>query len=156
MLDFSVRQGQIEDLDLVKPLWEKLNGLHESLSPNFKERFQSMNWDKRKSTLISKSGKLFLEFAVDNKNHKIVAYCISTIEKENEIVGEIDSIFVEKELRKSGIGKQLMDNAINWLISQKTETQKLLVGVGNESVIDYYKQFDFYPSHIVLQRKELK
>ncbi|MCP3927933.1 MAG: GNAT family N-acetyltransferase, partial [Bacteroidetes bacterium] len=61
-----------------------------------------------------------------------------------------------KELRKSGIGKQLMDNAINWLISQKTETQKLLVGAGNESVIDYYKQFDFYPLHIVLQRKELK
>jgi len=156
MLDFSIKQGQIEDLDLVKPLWEKLNGLHESLSPNFKKRFQGMNWDKRKSNLISKSGKLLLEFAIDNKNDKIVAYCISTIEKENEKVGEIDSLFVEKEQRKSGIGKQLLDNAINWLISQKTETQKLLVGVGNESVIDYYKQFDFYPLHIVLQRKELK
>ena len=34
--------------------------------------------------------------------------------------------------------------------------QKLLVGVGNESVIDYYKQFDFLPLHIVLQRKEQK
>lgn len=156
MLDFSIKQGQIEDLDLVKPLWEKLNDLHESLSPDFKERFQAMNWDKRKSNLISKSGKLFLEFAIDNRNNKIVAYCISTIEKENEKVGEIDSIFVEKEQRKSGIGKQLLENAINWLISQNTETQKLLVGVGNESVIDYYKQFDFYPLHIVLQRKEFK
>ena len=156
MINFSIKQGHIEDLDLVKPLWEKLNVLHESLSPDFKERFQSMNWVKRKSTLISKSGKLFLEFAIDNKNNKIIGYCISTIEKENEKVGEIDSIFVEKEHRKTGIGKQLMDNAINWLILQKTETQKLLVGVGNESVIDYYKQFDFCPLHIVLQRKELK
>ncbi len=156
MLDFSIKQGQIEDLDLVKPLWEKLNGLHKSLSPNFKERFQAMNWDKRKINLISKSGKLFLEFAIDNKNNKIVAYCISSIEKRNEKVGEIDSIFVEKEQRKSGIGKQLLNNAINWLISQNTETQKLLVGVGNESVIDYYKQFDFLPLHIVLQRKESK
>lgn len=156
MLDFSIKQGKIEDLDLVKPLWEKLNDLHESLSPNFKERFQKMTWDKRKSNLISKSEKLFLEYVVENKNDKIVAYCISTIEKENIKVGEVDSIFVEKEHRTTGLGKQLMDNAINWLILQKTETQKLLVGVGNESVIDYYNQFDFYPLHIVLQRKELK
>ncbi len=156
MLNFSIKQGKIEDLDLVKPLWEKLNGLHESLSPNFKERFQEMNWDKRKINLINKSGKLFLEFAIDNRNNKIVAYCISTIEKRNEKVGEIDSIFVEKEQRKLGIGKQLLNNAINWLISQNTETQKLLVGVGNESVIDYYKQFDFLPLHIILQRKKSK
>jgi ribosomal protein S18 acetylase RimI-like enzyme len=156
MLDFIIKQGQIEDLDIVKPLWEKLNDLHESLSPDFKERFQKMNWDKRKSNLISKSGKLLLEYVIENKNDKVVAYCISTIKKDNEKEGEIDSIFVEKEQRKTGIGKQLMDNAINWLISQKTETQKLLVGVGNESVIDYYKQIDFYPLHIVLQRKELK
>ncbi len=154
MIEFSIKQGQIEDLDLVKPLWEKLNDLHESLSPNFKERFQRMNWDKRKSNLISKAGKFLLEYVIENKNNKIVAYCISTIEKENEKVGEIDSIFVEKELRKSGIGKQLMDNAINWLISQNTETQRLLVGVGNEKVIDYYHQFDFHPLHIVLQRKD--
>jgi ribosomal protein S18 acetylase RimI-like enzyme len=156
MLDFSIRQGQIEDLDLVKPFWEKLNGLHESLSPEFKERFQGMNWDKRKNNLISKSEKLLLELAIDSKNDEIIGYCISTIEKDNEKVGEIDSIFVEKEKRKSGIGKQLMDNAIDWLISQKTEIQKLLVGAGNESVIDYYKQFDFHPLHIVLQRKESK
>ena len=54
----------------------------------------------------------------------------------------------KKEHRKFGIGKQLMEDAI--------KIQKLLVGVGNESVIDYYKQFDFLPLHIVLQRKEQK
>lgn len=117
MLEFTINQGKIEDLDLVKPLWEKLNDLHESLSPNFKERFHKMNWDKRKSNLIGKSEKLLFEYVIENKNAKIVAYCISTIEKENEKVGEVDSLFVEKEQRKTGIGKQLMDNAINWLIS---------------------------------------
>ena len=96
-----------------------------------------------------------MEYCIDNKNKKVIAYCISTIEKENEKVGEIESIFVEREQRNSRIGKQLMDNAIAWLISQKTETQKLLVGVGNETVIDFYKQFDFHPLQIVLQRKEL-
>jgi N-acetylglutamate synthase-like GNAT family acetyltransferase len=154
MKDFNIKQGQIEDLDLVKSLWEKLNDLHESLSPHFKDRFQKMNWEKRKRNLVNKSSKLRLDYVIDNKTGNIVGYCISTIEKENEKIGEIDSIFIEKELRKSGIGKQLMENAINWLVSQKTETQKLFVCVGNECVIDYYKQFDFLPLYIVLQRKD--
>lgn len=156
MDNYKIIRSKIEELDLIKPLWEKLNDLHENLSPDFKERFQRMNWDKRKNNLISKSVKLLFEYVIDNNSDKIIGYCISTIDKENEKTGEIDSIFIEREHRKSGIGKRLMENAINWLISQKTETQKLIVGVGNESVIEYYKQFDFLPLHIVLQRKEQK
>ncbi len=37
---------------------------------------------------------------------------------------------------------------------KKTETQKLLVGVGNEQLLDFYKQFGFYLLHIILQRVE--
>ena len=155
MDNYKIIKGEIEDLDLVKPLWEKLNDLHESLSPDFKDRFQRRNWNERKSDLINKSIKLLLEYVVENNSDKIIGYCISTIEKENEKVGEIDSIFIEKEHRKLGVGKQLIKNAINWLIMQKTDTQKLVVGAGNESVIEYYRQFDFLPLHIVLQRKKL-
>jgi|AGTN01.3.fsa_nt_gi Acetyltransferases len=115
-----------------------------------------MSWDKRKNGLIKKSSKLLLDYVIENDSNKIIGYCISTIEKENNKIGEIDSIFIEEEYRKSGIGKKLMENAVNWLIEQKAETQKLIVGVGNEKVIDYYKQFDFLPLHIVLQRKENK
>ena len=64
--------------------------------------------------------------------------------------------YLMKTYRKTGIGKQLLDKAILWLKSNNTETQKLLVGVGNEQVFDFYKQFDFYPLHIVLQRIEKK
>jgi hypothetical protein len=47
-----------------------------------------------------------------------------------------------------------MQQAIDWLTEEGIETQKLLVGAGNEEVIGYYKQFGFYPLHIVLQRKD--
>ena len=45
-----------------------------------------------------------------------------------------------------------MKNAINWLHSKNVSIQKILVGVGNEKVIEYYREFGFYPLHIVLQK----
>ena len=113
-----------------------------------------MYWDKRKHKLLEKSKDILFEYIIDNKNDTIIGYCISTIDKEDNKVGEIDTIYINETYRKSGLGKQLINRAIQWLKSNGTETQKLLVGVGNEQVFDFYKQFDFYPLHIVLQRIE--
>ena len=44
-------------------------------------------------------------------------------------------------------------NAIAWLKLKGTKTQKLVVAAGNETIIEYYKQLDFYPLHIILQKK---
>ena len=47
-----------------------------------------------------------------------------------------------------------MDKAIDWLVLKGTETQRLDVSAGNEQALGFYKQFDFYPINIVLQRIE--
>ncbi len=155
MNDFTIKRGNIDDLDLIKPLWEKLNQLHLDLSQNFKSRFQNKTWESRKSYLIKKSKEIIIDYVTDDKNY-IIGYCISTIDRENEKIGEIDSIYIDKIYRKTGIGEQLMNRAIDWLILKETKTQKLDVGAGNEQVIEFYKHFDFYPVNIVLQRIESK
>ena len=154
MNKLEIKQGNIEDIDLIKPLWEKLNQLHAELSPHFKNRFQNMSWNKRKNTLLEKSKDIFWEYVIDKSNNNIVGYCVSSIEKNDNKTGEIDSIYIDETYRKSGIGKQLIKNAVLWLNSNNIEIQKLSVGVGNEQVLDFYSQFDFYPVHIVLQRKK--
>ena len=154
MDQYIIKRGSGDDLDLIKPLWEKLNQLHFDLSPHFKHRFHGMTWDNRKSKLLEKSRDIMLDYAIDNNDEKIIGYCISTIDKEDSKTGEIDSIYIDYNYRKSGLGKQLMERAIQWLQSSNTETQKLLVAFGNEEVFGFYKQFDFYPLHIVLQRKK--
>jgi len=152
MNKYRIDQGDVDELDMIRPLWEKLNQMHLELSPYFKSRFKAMSWDERKLKLLKKSQDILFEYIIDNKNERIVGYCISTIEKDDNYTGEIDSIYIDEEYRKSGLGKQLVDSAIQWLKSNNIETQKLLVGVGNEQVLGFYKQFDFYPLHIVLQR----
>ncbi len=43
MEEFEIIQGNPENINLIKPLWEKLNKLHYELSPYFRHRFRNMN-----------------------------------------------------------------------------------------------------------------
>ena len=148
---YQLKRLDINEIDLIQPLWEKLNLLHSDLSLNFKTRFRNMSWEKRKAKLVEKSEEVMIETVIDSQE-KIIGYCISTIDKGNNKTGEIDSIYIDESHRELGLGKKLINNAIDWLITKGTTEQKLLVGIGNEKVLDFYKQFNFNLLHIVLQR----
>ncbi len=151
MKKLSYKRGTSKDLDLIRPLWEKLNQHHFELSENFKESFQSMTWEFRRNNLESKSAEILLDYVTD-ENNSIIAYCVSTIDKNDLKVGEIDSLLVDQAYRKFGIGKTLVEKAIEWLLLKDTEKQILTVGTGNEEVLTFYERFDFYPRSIKLER----
>ncbi len=151
MSNLSYKRGSINDLDLIKPLWEKLNLHHIEISENFKNSILIRTWEFRKTVILNKSKDILLDYVIEETN-SIIAYCISTIDKNDEKTGEIDSLFVDKNFRNYGVGKTLMEKAIEWLIIKGTETQRLVVGAGNEDVLSFYKQFDFYPRSIKLER----
>lgn len=148
----GIMQGDETNLDLVRSLWEKLNQVHLNLSPHFKNRYQSMDWENRKSQLLQKSSYILFEYIVDYDIDKIIGYCISTIDREDDKIGEIDSIFVDENYRNTGLGKKMVNRSIEWLKSNNTQTQRLVVAAGNEQVLEFYKQFNFYPQNILLQR----
>jgi len=130
-----------------------LNQIHYQKSPNFKKRFQDLKWEQRKTSILEKSEGLLLNYVIELNSNKLIAYCISTISKGCNEVGEIDSIYVIEEYRKKGIGKQLVDEATRWFDLKNVKTQKLTVAAGNENILDFYRQFGFYPLHIVMQRR---
>jgi len=152
-MSYQIKRLDYEELDLIQPLWEKLNQIHVDLSHDFKNRYIEMNWDNRKSKLIEKSKELMIETVLNDQNC-IIGYCISSIDKTNHKAGEIESVYIEESHRNSGLGKQLINHAIDWLIKKGTTEQRLIVGVGNEKVLGFYKQFNFFPLHLVLQRIE--
>ena len=150
-MNYQIKRLDTRELDIIQPLWEKLNQLHFNLSPDFKNRYKEMCWDKRKAKLIDKSEELLIETVRDDQE-AIIGYCISSIDKTNHKAGEIDSVYIEESHRNAGLGKLLIDNAIEWLTMKGTTEQKLAVCVGNEKVLDFYRQFNFYPIQLILQR----
>src|SRR6056297_377292 len=115
-----------KQIDVIKPLWEALNKHHERKSIHFKKRFQQFTFETRKTVLLNKE-KLFLLTA---KNYeKLIGYCISSKTVKE---GEIESLFVEPQYRKTGIGKQFIRKSINWLENENVEEIVLKVAAGNE------------------------
>jgi len=140
-----------QNLDRIKPLWEKLMEHIKLRSTYFREWFRTRTFDQRKAELLRKAaeGKLRVDLAIDGGRG--IGYCVSSISYG---VGEIDSIFVEDSYRLSGIGSELMKRALSWMENDQVERIKLAASIGNEEVLPFYRSHGFLPKHILLELKK--
>ncbi len=141
------------DLDLIQPLWEKLHAHHLAVSKYFKDSRATITFEMRKKMLIEKSfeGALRIDLARDAATKEFIGYCVTSVNKEKE--GEIESIYVEKDYRLSGIGDSLMTRAIAWLETVTVKKTILGVAEGNEGVFAFYQRHNFYPRTTILMHK---
>ena len=143
-------------LDEIRPLWEKLNRHHIVRSRDFVEWFEQYTFEKRRDSILEKANgrNILVDLAKAGNDERIVAYCLSTIvEKPGGAVGEIDSIYVEDEFRGMMIGVELMKRALTWFDERNVVSRRLIIAAGNEEVVDFYKQFNFFPRALVLEQK---
>ncbi|HEX3035536.1 MAG TPA: GNAT family N-acetyltransferase [Thermodesulfobacteriota bacterium] len=63
--------------------------------------------------------------------------------RERKEVGEIHEIVVRSDLKRMGVGKALMDAAINYLKKEGLDTFGLWVGKTNESAMRFYETLGF-------------
>lgn len=142
------------EIDIIEPLWKKLRSYHHELSPHFAEKYNEITFQERKRELLKKSmgGSLRVEMAKDEDTKRFIGYCVSSI--SDEMVGEIDSIYLEDDYRSLGIGNTLMARALNWMDEKGVQNKKIVVAVGNEKLISFYEKFDFLPRHIILENKK--
>jgi diamine N-acetyltransferase len=151
MSDFEFINGSRELLDLVQPLWEKLNKHHEINSNNFSDRFRNLKFEVRKNRFINDENLVVkIDLIKDKDKAEYIGYSISTINKD--LIGEIDSLFVDKEYRKYGLGDNLMNRALEWLDSNQVKTKIIGVAEGNENVLEFYKRYGFYKRRVILEQ----
>lgn len=151
MNNIEYLQGGKELLDLVEPLWEKLKEHHKVNSNYFTKYFSNFSFEARKAKFLTDSiVSIRIDLVKDTEQNLFIGYCISTI--NNEHIGEVDSLFLEAEYRKLGIGDELMKRVLNWMEDSQVKTKIIGVAEGNEAVIDFYKRFGFYKRRIVLEQ----
>ena len=151
MNNFEFVIGSIGLLDFVQPLWEKLNRHHEINSNYFSNKFRDLNFEVRKNKFINDSNiEVKIDLIKDVEKDLYIGYCISTINKE--LMGEIDSLFIDEEYRKYGLGNKLMTRALEWLNSNQVKTKIIGVAEGNENILEFYKRYGFYKRRIILEQ----
>jgi ribosomal protein S18 acetylase RimI-like enzyme len=153
MVNITYISGNISLIDRIKPLWEELNQQHLSLSPYFKGYYQTSTFQERKQAFLQKSlgGDVRVDLALDSSS-KLVGYCVTSI--DNLATGEVDSIFVNPQYRGQGIGRALMEKALEWLNSKGVKRKLVFVAVGNEQAYGFYSRFGFLPRRTLLEQKQ--
>ncbi len=141
---------QKKDIFLIKPLWEKLNKMHYDDSVYFKEHYSSFTFEERIESLLEKNDN-DIKITILKHNEEIKGYCISTINNKN---GEIDSIYLEKELQGSGFGKKIVNQHIKWLKENNCKKIRVAVSYGHNAVIEFYHKLGFYERMIYLELKK--
>ena len=149
MNNIAYINGSIELLDLTKPLWEKLNNHHRENSNNFSHNYESLTFELRKEKFCNKDLKVNIDLVKDLNRETYIGYCISTI--NSDLVGEVDSLYLEKECRGQGIGEELMERALIYLNDNNSKKKIIGVAEGNEEVLNFYKKFKFYKRTIILE-----
>ena len=139
-------------IDSIKHLWEKLRDQHRELSPYFPERYVELTFQERKEDLLEKSekGVLKIDAAYDESTERFIGYCISSISDEK--IGEVDSIYLDKKYRSSGIGDALMKRSLDWMDQIGVETKRIMIAAGNENTLAFYSRYQFFPTHIILEQ----
>jgi ribosomal protein S18 acetylase RimI-like enzyme len=143
---------EIRDVDSIAGLWNKLREHQRNLSPHFSTHYDRRSWKNRKVELLekSKSGGFHGDVVIDNEMKKIVGYCVSTMSSDKQ--GYLESIYIEPEYRKAGIGGKLMEKALDWMDKMQVKTKTLTVGVGNEQVLKFYARYGFFPKNITVEQ----
>jgi ribosomal protein S18 acetylase RimI-like enzyme len=143
-----------KDLDIIGPLWEKLREHHKVRSQHFQKHFKQFTWEIRKNELLEKchNGSLLVHLAKDKNTNKCVGYCVSTI-NENK-VGEIESIFIEADYRRMGIGDTFMKRAMKWMDGKSATRRVIAVAAGNEEAFGFYAKYKFYPRASILTQAD--
>jgi ribosomal protein S18 acetylase RimI-like enzyme len=141
-------------LDSVQSLWEALNALHLSVSVDFKQYYRDMTFEKRKAAFLkkAKAGKMRVDLAVDEESGRNVGFTVSSMNAEK--IGEVESIFVDKEFRGCGVGDAMMKHVLAWMDEECAESKIAEVAAGNEAAFGFYRRYGFLPRETVLKQVE--
>ena len=143
-------EKDITEIELIKPLWEKLNLIHFDKSVYFKCKYEKFTFDDRMKSIYKKAQKGIIKLdMLLNNNGEYVGYCLSSIE---ENLGEIESIFIENQYRKLKLGDKLMRSALNWFESNSITNIQINVVYANDEALPFYKHYGFNIGNYILKR----
>ncbi len=141
--------GGTDLLDRVEPLWLELRAHHAAASVRFGEQLRSTSFADRRVGLIARAqlGLLVVLAIVDGID---VGYVVSSVSADRH--GDIDSLFVRSDHRRSGIGESLVRQSLDWFESRSITSISVEVLVGNEAALPFYERLGFYPRTHRLRR----
>lgn len=123
--------------------------MHYEDSVYFKAHYKSFSFDERIESIL-KINDDNLKISIVSNGPKILGYCISSIDDKH---GEIDSVYIEEELRGKGYGRRLVNDHIKWMKEKGCKRIRVAVSYGHDIVSEFYHRLSFYERLVYYELK---
>ncbi|KOA19415.1 acetyltransferase (GNAT) family protein [Clostridium homopropionicum DSM 5847] len=139
------------EIGLIQPLWEQLNLVHLDKSVYFKSKYEKFTFKQRIESINKKAqtGIIKLDMLLDKDTENYIGYCLSSIEDN---LGEIESIYIENNYRKLGLGGKLMKSSLKWFKDHQVINISIGVAYGNDEALPFYRSFGFNIANYILKK----
>ncbi|MBI4116686.1 GNAT family N-acetyltransferase [Candidatus Pacearchaeota archaeon] len=154
----GIRKATIEDLEDIQKLnlqlFEKeYNEYDKTL--NLRWTFGKDGADYFKKRIKDSKNSFTIVVVIDEK---IVGYLVGAICKLESYrnvdnSAELENMFVLKEHRNKGIGKELINKFLKWCEEKKVKRIKLVASAQNKKAIELYKNLGFNEHSITLEKE---
>lgn len=151
-MNISIIEKGLDEIEIIKPLWEQLNFVHINNSVFFKKEYGNLSFSERMKLIYNKVHDSIFKFdlILDNETGTFVGYCLSSIQSTK---GDIESIYIDKQYRRLGLGDKLMRRALEWFKTNSIDDIKIDVVYANDEALPFYKCYGFDIKYYVLHKK---
>lgn len=153
MNNIKIDLANLDDLESLVDLDYQLSVFHSKLEPEyFQGKEIKRNKEKIKRLLTQKSYGV-LKAVYENKICGYLAFYIGKKNTVQNVEAYISDIEVLEDFRHQGIGKMLLEYALNHFKSKAVTTVVLEVYIKNAEATAFYDSFGFTPlSHIMYKK----
>lgn len=127
---------EVNDVNIIQPLWEALNRYQTTHSKNFAEYYRQLKFDSIRDRFIEKNYRLEVIYQEETPLGFILGY----IEDGR---GVIEGLYLYDDLRGQGLGTYITERMILWFKVNQVEKIELEILSGSEELMHFYKKFHF-------------
>ena len=153
-MDIVIRKALIDDLKIVQELNYKLFDLEYN---NFDPAL-NMQWT------FSERGKTYFKKLIEEgtvwvaeDNNKVIGYLAGSVEGTpsyaTKSIAELDNFYIDKEYRKKGIGKKLVQEFKEYCMKLGVEEMKVTASSKNMNAREFYKYIGFEDFEVTYKMK---
>jgi ribosomal protein S18 acetylase RimI-like enzyme len=153
-MDFEVRRGGVEDVELLEPLWEALWAHHATLPKMPGVNSLADAWAYRRGQYMDWLTRDDHTLLLAERDGEQIGYAVVSIGggaatwDVGERTAEIETLSVRASERGSGVGRALTEAAEE--VAAEAGASALLVGVAhsNADAIGFYERLGFGPFYV--------
>ena len=160
-MDFEVREGGLEDIERLEPLWRALRDHHVTLPEMPATRPYEDSWAYRSGQYREWLTKDEYTLLLAERDGEPIGYGVVSIGHGaatwdlGDQTAELETLSVLESERGTGVGKALTEAAYE--VARAAGVRTMVVGVAhsNEGAIRFYEREGFEPFYVLLARPGL-